>query len=299
MEEEYIDINNIPEFEDFDYENEDIKSLKTEIIDFDINKYKNCDVTEFCEHQNLSKQNNGKEICLDCGIEVYQQLSLEPEWRYYGENDSRHSTDPNRCQMRKVEDKGIYKDIENLNLLPEIVEESNRLYNLITSGKIRRGNYRKSVIFACIFHAHKYLNIPITTDILQKKINLTKKDISSGLKFYNIVCQDIKELKDKKTECISPVIFIPQIMEKFNSSKFHIERVTELYNMIRNKSSLINRSNPQSVISGLIFYYCRLIGKNITCSKFSSIVNLSDITVSRISKNISDILGTRDKISLL
>ena len=49
---------------------------------------------------------------------------------------------------------------------------------------------------------------------------------------------------------------------------------------------MINRSNPQSVISGLVFYYCRLIGKNITCSKFSNIVNLSDITVSRISKNI-------------
>jgi len=298
MEEEYIDINNIPEFDDFDYENEDIQYVKNE-INFDINKYRNCDATEFCEHQNLSKQNNGKEICLDCGIEVYQQLSLEPEWRYYGENDSRHSSDPNRCQMRKVEDKGIYKDIENMDIPPEIADESDRLYNLITSGKIRRGNFRKSVIFACIFYAYKYKNKPITTDILQQKISLSKKDISNGLKFYNLVCKDIKEIKEKKIECISPIIFIPQIMKKFNSSQMHIDKVTELYNMIRNKSSLINRSNPQSVISGLIFYYCRLIGKNITCSKFSSIVNLSDITVSRISKNISDILGTRDKISLL
>ena len=88
-------------------------------------------------------------------------------------------------------------------------------------------------------------------------------------------------------------------MKKFNSNQYHIDKVKDLYNMIQNKSSLINRSNPQSVISGLVFYYCRLIGKNITCSKFSNIVNLSDITVSRISKNISDILGTRDKISLL
>lgn len=299
MEEEYIDINNIQDFEDFDYENEDIHISKNENIDFDMNKYTNCDATEFCEHQNLSNQNGGKEICLDCGIEIYQQLSLEPEWRYYGENDSRHSSDPNRCQMRKVEDKGIYKDIENMDIPPEIAEESNRLYNLITLGKIRRGNFRKSVIFACIFYAYKYKNKPITTDILQQKISLTKKDISNGLKFYNLVCKDIKEIKEKKTECISPVIFIPQIMKKFNSSQIHIDRVTELYNMIRNKSSLINRSNPQSVISGLIFYYCRLIGKNITCSKFSSIVNLSDITVSRISKNISDILGTKDKISLM
>jgi transcription initiation factor TFIIIB Brf1 subunit/transcription initiation factor TFIIB len=88
-------------------------------------------------------------------------------------------------------------------------------------------------------------------------------------------------------------------MKKFNSNQEHINKVIDLYKMIQNKSSLINRSNPQSIVSGLVFYYCRLIGKNITCSKFSSIVNLSDITISRISKNISDILGTRDKISLL
>ena len=35
MEEEYIDINNIPEFDDFDYENEEVQSVKSE-IDFDI-----------------------------------------------------------------------------------------------------------------------------------------------------------------------------------------------------------------------------------------------------------------------
>lgn len=294
---EYINVNELQEYDEFDYENED-SNVKEQII-LDVNNYTNCDVTEFCDHQNLLKQNNGKEICCDCGIEVYQQLSLEPEWRYYGENDSRHFSDPNRCQMRKIEDKGIYKDIENLDFDVDIVEEANKLYNLITSGTIRRGNFRKSVIFACIFNACKYRGEPVSPDELQDKLTLSKKDISTGLKFFNLKCRYIKEIKEKKISYISPVIFIPRVMKKFNSNQYHIDKVTELYNMIQNKSSLLNRSNPQSVISGLVFYYCRLIGKNITCSKFSSIVNLSDITVSRISKNVSEILGTKDKISLL
>lgn len=286
------DLDNIDEY---DYENECDNSSS---IILDINKYTYCDNSEFCDHQNIVKQND-KEVCLECGIEVSQQLSLEPEWRYYGENDSRHFTDPNRCQIRKIEDKGIHKDIESMNFKPEIIEEANKLYNMITSGTIRRGNFRKSVIFACIFNACKYKGVPVSSDELQDKFKLTKKDISTGLKFFNLKGREISEIKEKKSINISPVIFIPRIMKKFNSNQYHIDKVTELYNMIQNKSSLINRSNPQSVISGLVFYYCRLIGKNITCSKFSNIVNLSDITVSRISKNISDILGTRDKISLL
>jgi transcription initiation factor TFIIIB Brf1 subunit/transcription initiation factor TFIIB len=293
-----IDLDNFQEYDEYDYENESESLDKTEKITLDINQYTNCDNTEFCEHQNIIKQNE-KEICSDCGIEVYQQLSLEPEWRYYGENDSRHFTDPNRCQIRKIEDKGIYKDVENMNFESDIIEEANKLYNMITSETIRRGNFRKSVIFACVFNAYKYKGNPISSDELQEHFKLSKKDISTGLKFYNLKGKEIKEIKEKKTIHISPVIFIPRIMRKFNSNQEHINKVVDLYKMIQNKSSLINRSNPQSVVSGLVFYYCRLIGKNITCSKFSSIVNLSDITISRISKNISDILGTRDKISLL
>jgi len=291
-----IDLDNFQEYDEYDYENESLN--KTEKITLDINQYSKCDNTEFCEHQNIIKQNE-KEICSDCGIEVYQQLSLEPEWRYYGENDSRHFTDPNRCQIRKIEDKGIYKDVESMNFESDIIEEANKLYNMITSETIRRGNFRKSVIFACIFNAYKYKGKPVSSDELQDYFKLSKKDISTGLKFYNLKGKEIKEIKEKRTIHVSPVIFIPRIMKKFNSNQEHINKVIDLYKMIQNKSSLINRSNPQSIVSGLVFYYCRLIGKNITCSKFSSIVNLSDITISRISKNISDILGTRDKISLL
>jgi transcription initiation factor TFIIIB Brf1 subunit/transcription initiation factor TFIIB len=289
-----IDVDNIDNYDEYDYENE--SEINKIVLNLD--NYTCCDNSEFCEHASLIKQGD-KEVCLECGIEVSQQLSLEPEWRYYGENDSRHFSDPNRCQMRKNEEKGIYKDIESMNIRPEITEEANKLYNLITCGTIRRGNFRKSVIFACIFNACKYRGEPISSDELQEQFKLSKKDISTGLKFFNLKGRDINEIKDKKITCVSPVIFIPRIMKKFNASQYHVDKVKDLYNMIQNKSSLINRSNPQSVISGLIFYYCRLIGKNITCSKFSSIVNLSDITVSRISKNISDILGTRDKISLL
>ncbi len=88
-------------------------------------------------------------------------------------------------------------------------------------------------------------------------------------------------------------------MKKFRANQQHIDQCSKLYTRIKNRSRLINSSNPESVACGLVFYYLRILKKDIKCDKFSLIVELSDITVSNISKNISQILGTTDKIKLL
>lgn len=283
--------------EDFDdklYEEEDYDNLST--VEINVEEYGRInegDITQICLHTN-NTNNNGVEVCSDCGIEIYKELSLEPEWRFYGDSDSKHSSDPSRCHIRKIEDKNIYKDIEKYDFPKEIVIETNNSYLEVTKGQIRRGNFRKSIVFACAFNAYKNQNNPQNPEELREKFNLSKKEASRGLTFFNLNKVD----KKKKPIYISPVSFIPRIMQKFNANEYHISRVTELYNKIYNRSKLLNRSNPQSVISGLVYYYFRLIGGNITCPKFSKMVKLSDITISRISKNISDILKTMDKVQL-
>ncbi len=282
------------EDEDFDeskYEEEDYNTI--EHLDISSYKVDSTDMKDICLHP-TSVVNAGVEVCSDCGIEIYKELSLEPEWRYYGDNDSKHNTDPSRCHLRKLEEKNIYNDIKEIDLPRSIIFEANELYLAITGGKIRRGKYRKSLIFACVFNAYKYQSDPQTPEGLQEKFELSKKDISRGLCQFNL-----KMKKTKKPSYISPVNFIPCIMKKkFNASDYHVDKVRELYGKIENRSSLLNRSNPQSVVSGLIYYYCRLIGKETPCSKFSEMVKLSDITIGKISKNISTILGTTDQVRL-
>lgn len=275
-------------FDESLYEEEDYSSLG---IDIDISQYNNKE--NICMHENTI--NNGSvEVCSDCGIEVYKELSLEPEWRFYGDSDSKHSSDPSRCHIRKSEEKNIYKDIEKYDLPIDIAKETNKSYLEITNGQIRRGNFRKSIIFACAFNAYKNQNKHPNTEEIREKFGLSKKEASKGLTFYNLNKKD----KKKAPTYISPTSFIPRIMEKFNSGEQHISKVTDLYNKIYNRSKLLNRSNPQSVIAGLVFYYFKLIGGTINCAKFSKMVKLSDITISRISKNISEILGTVNKVKL-
>lgn len=283
------------EFDESKYKEEDYSKLE-EIEALNIEEYSKLnekDITEICLHKNIVND-NGVEICTDCGIEIYKELSLEPEWRFYGDNDSKHSSDPSRCHIRKVEEKNIYKDIEKYDFPFAIREYANMAYTEVTGGKIRRGNYRRAIIFACIFNVYKDQGTPQNPEILREKFELTKKEVSKGLTYYNLY----KKNKNKKPIYISPVSFISPIMAKFNANEFHVEKVTKLYEKIHNRSKLLNRSNPQSVISGLIYYYFRLIGGNISSLNFSKMVKLSDITVSRISKNISEILKTSGKISL-
>ena len=59
---------------------------------------------------------------------------------------------------------------------------------------------------------------------------------------------------------------------------------------IKNKSSILNRSRPQSVASGLVRYYILKNNKNISLSEFKSKVNLSELTINRICKEITKIL---------
>lgn len=286
----------IDEGEDFDdslyEEDEDYNNIEELNID-EYSKINEKDITEICLHKN-STNNNGVEICSDCGIEIYKELSLEPEWRFYGDNDSKHASDPSRCHIRKIDEKNIYKDIEKYDFSIDISRETNTSYLEVTRGQIRRGNFRKSIIFACAFNAYKNQSNPQNPEELREKFSLTKKEASRGLTFYNLNKND----KKKKPIYISPISFIPRVMQKFNANEYHVSRVIELYNKIHNRSKLLNRSNPQSVISGLVYYYFRLIGGNITCPKFSKMVKLSDITISRISKNISEILKTIDKVKL-
>ena len=80
-------------------------------------------------------------------------------------------------------------------------------------------------------------------------------------------------------------------MDKFEASKEQKNEVINLYNKIKNKSSKINRSRPQSISSALIYYWISYKNINISLKDFSKRVELSELTIVKIAKEISEILG--------
>lgn len=112
-----------------------------------------------CLHLNVTNE-KGVIECIDCGEEISKKIQHTKEWRYYGQSDSRHTSDPNRVQQRKLEERNIYKDVENMGFSDKIISEANTIYFQVTQGKIFRGNSRKAIVFACIFHSYKLSGKP-------------------------------------------------------------------------------------------------------------------------------------------
>lgn len=245
-----------------------------------------------CIHENVITE-KGANVCIDCGVEIQRKITHNKEWRFYGQTDTRRVSNPNRVQMRKSETRSIFSDVENLNFSENIVSKANELYTKVTNGKIFRGNSRKAIVFACIFHAYKLTGKPQSHDKLVRIFNLTHQTGLKGLKHVSLYAPIDSEIR---TTYITPVNLIEEIMDQFSASKNHKQEVIKLYNSIKNKRSRLNRSRPQSIAAGLVYYWFCKEEKGIDIKEFTKKVELSELTIVKIAREIANVLGTEDII---
>lgn len=267
-----------------EYENKQNKEKSKQ----QLNKGKECESKQGCSHKNIITEDE-LVSCIDCGEQLKKNIMHEKEWRYYGNGDTKHSSDPNRVQMRKCDERNIFKDVENMNFPDKIVSKADKLYQEVTDGQIKRGNSRKAIVFACIFIAYKINENPQIHDKLIKIFGLNRKSALQGLKHVTL---NSKKSSDIHKTHITPVHLVKNIMDKFQGTDEQKEEVIKLYGKIKNKNSKLNRARPQSIASGLTYYWICLNKKNISLKDFSKRVDLSELTISKISKLIAEILKT-------
>ena len=73
-----------------------------------------------CEHRNTITERAQDKVCEDCGQILSKNFTYEREWRYYGTNDTKHMNDPNRCSIRKQDERGIFRDLEKFKINKKI-----------------------------------------------------------------------------------------------------------------------------------------------------------------------------------
>lgn len=247
-------------------------------------------VDKSCIHRNIIVEGCNR-VCEECGIILTKDFSYEKEWRYYGIADTKHNNDPNRCNFRKIIDKTIDKDLEKFGINAKVVTSSNEIYDLVTKKKIFRGNTRKGIIFACVYHAYIANNIPISCEQLITILEINQKIALKGLKFVNL---NLPLNSDIRKNEIDIKHLISEIMKQFNANNVQIKEIIDLYSVIENKSSLLNRSRPQSVASGIVRYYIFKNNPDFSLEYFKQKVKLSDLTLSRIVKEIETIIQKND-----
>ena len=241
-----------------------------------------------CSHQNIVIEQS-VHVCEDCGESIdSHHMSFEKEWRFYGMRDTRHASDPSRCQARRVEERNIFKDVEKLGITDRILFVANQIYEKVSQGKIYRGSSRKGIIFACVFHAYKMNGTPQSCDKLIHIFGLDKKVGLKGLKFLNLHVPKDTLLSSQSS--VSTETLILEIMTKFHATDIQKREIIELYNVIQNKSILLNRSRPHSVASGIVRYYIEERGEHIQMDFFRKKVNISELTITKIVEEIKRIV---------
>lgn len=236
-----------------------------------------------CSHDNVG-ETFGILSCLDCGEEVGKNIAQDKEWRYYGQLDTKHKSDPSRCQARKIDDKSILKDIEGMGFSDRIINFANSIYQQVTAGRIHRGNSRKAIIFACIFHAYKICNNPRSCDSLIEIFNIDRKAGLKGLKYVNLNMP--KESNLLKNVHITPLNIIEEIMNKFSATTEQKKQVFAIFEAVKDKSTKMSRARPQSIAAGVTYYWICQNDKKITIHEFMEKVGLSELTITRIAKEI-------------
>jgi transcription initiation factor TFIIIB Brf1 subunit/transcription initiation factor TFIIB len=262
----------------------DFEVLKNIIGNYneEITKPNNCG----CDHNDIVDE-GGITLCADCGEEINRPVLHDKEWRYYGGGDSKRSTDPNRVHARKIDEKNIAKDVENMSFSETIVTKANEIYTECTKGQIYRGGSRKSVIFACIFHAYKLAGNHQIPDNLIQLFGLSRKAGLKGLKIVNV---NISMNSEIHNTCITSKHIIGDIMEKFKTSQAHKDEVYALYDRVENRSSKLNRARPQSVAAAVIYYWVKKNNIDIKLCDFATITNLSELTISKNTKEVESVL---------
>ena len=220
-----------------------------------------------CEHKQVF-DDKGSLVCLNCGNEIEKTVQKN-------------------IRDDIIVTKNIVKDLRTLGISGKVTQIANNLYVQTTKGRIYRGKSRKSIIFACVFHAYIKVGCPQTCDQLIRVFNLERKVALNGLKR---LCMNAPKSCGIHGTSIHPRDLIEHILKSMRANEVDIRGAIELYKKIENRSSILNRSRPQSVAAGVVRYYMLRHEKNRSIKDFSRIVHLSELTINRMVKEIAKLL---------
>jgi len=181
----------------------------------------------------------------------------------------------------------ISQKCEAVSLSKCIIDEAKILYKSISNKKISRGDNRKGLIAATVYHACKTKNVPRSTKEIAKIFNIKIGIMTKGIKqFYDLYNSIHKKNINFKTPT-QPVDFIERFISLLNLP----DNICELSNTIAIKAfdnKLTYKNTPPSIAVGCIYLACNVM--NYPCNKkqISKKCNISEVTINKCFKKLNE-----------
>ena len=233
------------------------------------NQIKDKEICVYCLEENCLISDIDMITCTLCGTENDHIIDRNAEWRFYGNDDNKRSSDPNRCGMptnqiisdstlstvilgrgfeiyRKLNSwNGLtYKEKSLIAILNKIAQKANidnvpqsiidstmKMYKIVSKDYIKRGTSRECLIAACFFNALKDNNMIRSNEEVAKLFGVKSKKLSKG-------CNEFAELmyqKDKDYVKKMRPIDSKDLIERFCV----VLEIDERYIEIANKIALL------------------------------------------------------------
>jgi transcription initiation factor TFIIIB Brf1 subunit/transcription initiation factor TFIIB len=289
--------------------NEHIKKVEKE------NKQKS-DICFNCKEKDFLIIDCEMITCTFCGLENNSIIDYHAEWRYYGLDDNKKSSDPNRCGIPSnpiLEDSSLgtvilgkgyevfrklnswnglsYKQRSliailnkialkaNIDNVPQsIIDSTINMYKIISQDYIKRGASRESLIAACFFNALRDKGMIRSTDEIAKLFDIKSKKLSKG-------CNEFTELMfTKNREYVKNMkpIESKDLIERFctllDLDKTYIKIALTAASII-DKLGLCQENNPKSIAVGVIYLVSQNYGLSLNKKDIAEQCKTSEVTV--------------------
>lgn len=297
-------LENYNEKEKKSFNKKDLNNLK---------KCKNCDFINSIIYDYI----NYNKICSNCGMIYDDIIDESAEWRNYGYFDNK-KIDNIRCgqpinyllpksSMSTTIGRGskynnvkrlqkwnqissderseyeVFKKIDNLienkKINKKIIDYAKLYYKILSKDILIRS--KNKFIVACIVIASKNNNKPLDEKKLLKIFNITKSDLTKGLKIFSNI------EKEKNLNINNNNIIIHDLIDLYGK-QFNInETIIQITHLIYIRSLLINilkNTGEKSICSGLFYFISILFKLNLSKQHIISKINISEVTLNKTYK---------------
>ena len=313
---ENIKLSYQDELTDLDNYNKN-NSEKQEINSCTLKNEKKKDICCYCKEENTLIVDNEMITCTSCGTENEFIIDRNAEWRFYGNDDNKRSSDPNRCGMpmnQIISDSSLstiilgkgyeiyrklnswngltYKEKSLIAILNKIAQKANidnvpqsiidasmKMYKIVSKDYIKRGTSRECLIAACFFNALKDNNMIRSNEEVARLFDIKSKKLSKG-------CNEFAELmyqKDKDYVRKMRPIDSKDLIKRFCMLLEIDDKYVEIAHkaaLLVDKLGICQENNPKSIAVGCIYLISQNYELGFTKKEIAEQCHTSEVTVS-------------------
>jgi len=284
--------------------------------DNNIIKKINNDICYSCKSDALINENYIL-ICQSCGIVNGEIIDTNQEWRYFGENDSKHDSNPSRCgnitnellpdsslgtiiygkglsKYKKANNwmcmnykercllkvyKNIQSNNDDLNIPACVSDRAKLMFKKIRDSSDRKVKTNAELIAACVCSSLSDKNQNISVEEISKIYGITPKKLINGKKQFNELMFNVNQEYILSQKPITPEYFIEKYSKLLEIEQYN-DKIMKIYK-ISNVLGIFCENNPESIAIACIYFVIFNNKLNISKKKISEISSLSEVTITK------------------